>query len=101
MRFKLSNPSLDTNQLNDLVVKPRQLNFGSHQPPFEVDSAFGGLGFYKGEWLACQQSLYSGETTLVIKQQQKTNLVRWQVPEHVNLILAYVLLVQAFVFTQH
>ena len=84
MRFKLSNPSLDSNQLYNLVIKPRQLNFKLNQSPFEVVSAFGGLGFYKGEWLACQQSQYCGETTLLITQQQKTNLVRWQVAEHVN-----------------
>jgi len=84
MRAHLAEPGLGDELLFEQLVLPKQLSFPLKQPPFEVESAFGGMGFYKGEWLLRQRFAYAGERTLLLVQKGQPRLVRWQVAEHVN-----------------
>ena len=52
--------------------------------PLEVDSAFGGLGIYKMSFIARNPNPYLGYRMKLIDQNGATNLLRWQVCEHVH-----------------
>jgi hypothetical protein len=82
--LKLSDPELTDQQLLERVYLPRQFELASDQPPFKVESAFGGLGFYKTSWLARAPFPYCGERTRLLHRPAGVQLLRWQVAEHVS-----------------
>lgn len=83
LRAHWAEPSLTDHQLFEQVYQPRQLAINPAAMPFQVDSAFGGLGFYKAPWLATNGLAYRGEQTLLLERQGQPHLIRMQVAEHV------------------
>jgi hypothetical protein len=81
---KLAQPALDDAALLEQVITPRQLHFEPSLAPFKVDSAFGGLGFYKTQWLAVNPLPYVGDVTRWLELQGRPQLIRWQCAEHVS-----------------
>ena len=81
---KLAQPALDDAALLEQVITPRRLQFEPSLAPFKVDSAFGGLGFYKTQWLAANPLPYVGEVTRWLELQGRQQLIRWQCAEHVS-----------------
>jgi hypothetical protein len=78
-------PVLDDQQLLDLVVKPLQFSIDPALEPVKVDSAFGGLGFYKGSWLArLPAAIYVGSRVRWLNGAHGLKLVSWQCSEHVS-----------------
>jgi len=63
---------------------PRVLSLPVGGQPLEVDSAFGGLGIYKLSFIARNPNPYLGYRMKLIDQNAATNLLRWQVCEHVH-----------------
>jgi hypothetical protein len=53
-------------------------------PPLAVESAFGGLGFYKTSWLSKNPFPYVGDQTKLIMRSTGPHLLRRQVAEHVS-----------------
>ena len=81
---KLEQGHLSDAELVGEVVASRQFVLNPKAKPVPVESAFGGLGFYKTQWLAEAPFPYCGETTrLILSDQQPPQLLRWQVAEHV------------------
>ncbi|NBU70105.1 MAG: hypothetical protein EBS53_01435 [Bacteroidetes bacterium] len=83
LRTHWAEPTLTDHELFERIYQPRQLAFDPAAEPFQVDSAFGGLGFYKSDWLATNGLAYRGEQTLLLERQGQPHLIRMQVAEHV------------------
>ena len=81
---KLAQPALDDAALLEQVITPRRLHFEPSLAPFKVESAFGGLGFYKTQWLAANPLPYVGDVTRWLELQGRPQLIRWQCAEHVS-----------------
>jgi len=85
LNLHLQQPHLNDVALLQQAYLPWQFTLNSHGPPEAVDSAFGGLGFYKLHWLQRNRVPYSGLITRWLEQpNQSSKLVRWQVAEHVS-----------------
>jgi hypothetical protein len=68
----------------DATFKPRIFELAENADPFEVDSAFGGLGIYKVEAVLENPNPYLGYKLKIVTKGARTNLVRWQRCEHVH-----------------
>ena len=85
LRLHLQQPELSDEELIERAYRPWQFEINSGAAPEAVDSAFGGLGFYKLSWLHRNHQPYSGLITLWLEASgQGSKLVRWQVAEHVS-----------------
>ena len=85
LRLHGERPELSDAELLEQVYRPRQFVLEPHQPPLEVDSAFGGLAFYSAAWLARSQARYCGERPLGWQGAEGERWLRWQCCEHVAL----------------
>jgi hypothetical protein len=75
------NPRLTDEDLLDTAVRPLQFSIDPASPPVRVESAFGGLGFYKASWLQKLSHIgYTGSRCLWINDQQ---LISLQWSEHI------------------
>ena len=78
-------PSLSDEELIQQAYLPWQCRIDPDGLPERVDSAFGGLGFYKLNWLRQNQMTYSGLISKWLDRPgQASKLIRWQVAEHVS-----------------
>lgn len=84
LEARLADATATDAALFERVIGPRQLTFEPSLPPFKVESAFGGLGFYKTQWLQAHRIPYGGETTRWVERQGRPELIRWQCAEHVS-----------------
>ena len=84
LEARLADATTPDGALFEQVIGPRQLSFEPSLPPFQVESAFGGLGFYKSQWLQACAMPYVGETTRWLERQGRPELIRWQCAEHVS-----------------
>jgi hypothetical protein len=81
----LREPLLSDEELIRQAYLPWQFEITSGGAPEAVDSAFGGVGFYKLNWLQRNTSAYSGLISRWLEDPARgTKLVQWQVAEHVN-----------------
>ena len=83
-RLHGQSPGLSDLQLLDAVYTPRQFELNPQSPPLEVDSAFGGLGFYRTSWLERAEPFYCGERPLAWDGPNGRRWWRWQCCEHVS-----------------
>jgi len=75
------DPRWTDEDLLSTVVRPLQFSIDPASPPIRVDSAFGGLGFYKASWLQQLPHIgYTGSRCLWINDQ---HLVSLQWSEHI------------------
>ena len=65
----------------ECTLKKRKFNLDENNSPLEVDSAFGGFGIYKMDYILKNQKPYIGSKT---KKIDKNNTIKWQVCEHVQ-----------------
>jgi len=80
-----SQPTLSDQELISKAYKPRMFALSPQSPPEQVDSAFGGLGFYKTCWLRRNVATYCGlKSRWLYDSEGEINLVRWHVSEHVS-----------------
>ena len=85
LNLHLRQPTLSDEELIKHAYQPWQFQISSSGPPEEVDSAFGGIGFYKLSWLQQTHQPYSGLISLWLEHPEHgSKLVRWQVAEHVS-----------------
>ena len=85
LNLHLQQPELSDEELIERAYQPWQFEINSSAGPEAVDSAFGGLGFYKLSWLQRNLQPYSGVISLWLETPgQGSKLVRWQVAEHVS-----------------
>lgn len=85
LSLHLQQPELSDEELIERAYRPWQFEINTSAAPEAVDSAFGGLGFYKLSWLQRNQQPYSGLISLWLETPgQGSKLVRWQVAEHVS-----------------
>ena len=78
-------PQLSDQHLIEKAYNPLQFSLDSEGMPESVDSAFGGLGFYKGGWLLRNQASYCGVVSRWVEPLEgPSQLLRWQVAEHVS-----------------
>ena len=77
-------PQLSDLELIEQAFQPWQFSLDPLAAPERVKSAFGGLGFYKMEWLWRNEGAYSGSMSRWIDHPDRgLRLIRWQVAEHV------------------
>ena len=74
---------LSEQELLKKIYFPRQFSLPVDSPPLQVSSAFGGLAFYKAEWLMKVRPRYIGEQPLSLNTRQGTRWLRVQCCEHV------------------
>ena len=77
-------PDLTDPQLLEAVYAPRQFTLDPAAAPLAVQSAFGGLGFYRASWLQRVQPRYCGEQPLAWDGPEGRRWWRWQCCEHVS-----------------
>jgi glycosyltransferase involved in cell wall biosynthesis len=65
------------------VVSPKIFQIPPSLSPFQVDSAFGGMGIYKLKALRESKGLYVGEQHLFVSSHDKSTIIRYQWCEHV------------------
>ena len=65
----------------ECTLKKRKFNLDENNSPLEVDSAFGGFGIYKMDYVLKNQKPYIGSKT---KKIDKNHTIKWQVCEHVQ-----------------
>ena len=65
----------------ECTLKKRKFNLDENNSPLEVDSAFGGFGIYKMDYILKNQKPYIGSKT---KKIDKNHTIKWQVCEHVQ-----------------
>ena len=87
-RLHGQHPELSDRQLLDAVYTKRTFELDPRSSPLEVDSAFGGLGFYRARWLERAEPFYSGEQPLAWDGPHGRRWWRWQRCEHVCFNLA-------------
>ena len=81
----LRNPHLSDNELMAAALNSPCISFDPSAPPIPVDSAFGGLAFYKLSWLyRLNDSPYIGTCPFWSNQNGKSSLRSIQVSEHVS-----------------
>ncbi len=80
----LRNPELNDQQLFEDVVLPIQFSIPNDSQPFAVESAFGGLAFYKGDRLLSNPATYVGSKSRWVTGDNGPRLIRWQCSEHVS-----------------
>ena len=86
INLHLEKPFLSDEGLIQQAYLPWQFTIDPDGPAEKVDSAFGGLGFYKLSWLQQCQTSYSGLISKWLDRPgQPSKLIRWQVAEHVSL----------------
>jgi len=80
----LQQPQLSDQQLLEAVLQTRRFRLAEQAQPMAVDSAFGGLGFYRGSWLRrLPQAAYVGSRSCWVGAAAEARLIRWQCAEHV------------------
>ena len=85
LELHCQQPWLSDQQLIDQAYQPLQFSLHPAASPEPVESAFGGLGFYKASWLQHNRSQYCGVITRWVEPIAKPpRLLRWQVAEHVS-----------------
>ena len=78
-------PWLTDQQLIDQAYIPLQFYLDPTSSEEMVESAFGGLAFYKASWLQRNSSFYCGVISKWLDVPGLTSrLLRWQVAEHVS-----------------
>ena len=77
------HPEFSDQRLLESVYLPREFCLAPHDLPLEVESAFGGLAFYRSSWLARAEPRYVGETPLAWQGPNGLRWLRWQCCEHV------------------
>ncbi len=78
------HPELSDAALIEQAYHPWQFSVNPAGLPEAVESAFGGLGFYKTRWLRRNAANYCGSISRWIDHSEEgTRLIRWQVAEHV------------------
>ena len=65
----------------EYTLKKRKFSLDENNSPLEVDSAFGGFGIYKMDYVLKNQKSYVGSKT---KKIDKNHTIKWQVCEHVQ-----------------
>ena len=84
-QIHLQHPLLSDEQCIERGYAPWQFTLSPDQEPFQVESAFGGLGLYKTSWLRRAQAPYCGEQARLLSAADAgLQLLRWQVAEHVS-----------------
>ena len=63
------------------TLKKRKFNLDENDSPLEVDSAFGGFGIYKMNYVLKNKNSYVGSKT---KKIDENHTIKWQVCEHVQ-----------------
>lgn len=81
--YALSNGVSD-HEAFEKTFKARIFCLGQEVPPFEVSSAFGGLGIYKLSYVLDNPNPYLGSKLKLINAGSGIEVVRWQVCEHVH-----------------
>ena len=66
------------------VFKTREFSLPTDAAPLEVDSAFGGFGAYRLDYVLRNPNPYLGQKTKVIQDAGTIAIVRWQQCEHVH-----------------
>jgi hypothetical protein len=66
------------------AFRPRLRPIASDQAPIEVNSAFGGLGFYKLKAAITNSHPYRGTKVKILSHEGRTRAYRWQLSEHVH-----------------
>lgn len=80
----LDEPALSDQELLESVLVGRRFSLAASGPPLAVDSAFGGLGLYRGSWLQrVPAAAYAGCISRWVPGATGMELVRWQCAEHV------------------
>ena len=78
-------PWLTDQQLIQRAYMPLQFSLDPTSSPETVESAFGGLAFYKASWLQRNPSPYCGVISKWLDESGASpRLLRWQVAEHVS-----------------
>ena len=78
-------PLLSDQELIERAYLPLVFTLDPKSSPESVESAFGGLGFYKASWLDRNRSVYSGVVSRWLGESDySSRLIRWQVAEHVS-----------------
>lgn len=83
-RLHGAQPHLSDAELLQLVYEPRVFELSPNALPMEVESAFGGLAFYKAAWLQRADPIYCGEQPLRWDGPRGQRWWRWQCCEHVR-----------------
>ncbi|MCP9775634.1 glycosyltransferase [Cyanobium sp. WAJ14-Wanaka] len=85
LELHLERPELSDQDLLEAVLTPRQFSLPLDGKPLAVESAFGGLGFYRGSWLRrLPEVAYVGSRSRWIETGDGgVRLIRWQCAEHV------------------
>mgnify|MGYP003950856037 CR=1 FL=1 len=90
LELHFSNPTLSDQDLITQAYIPRMFSIPINSSIEKVDSAFGGLCFYKASWLLRNNASYSGIVSRWVSDQTKApKLLRWQVSEHVSFNLGF------------
>jgi len=74
----------DAEEIFDQLFRPRLFVIPVDLDPIEVESAFGGLGFYKSACFTKTNAMYIGEQTKLIRQSDKHQILHYQACEHVS-----------------
>lgn len=85
LNLHAQQPQLSDSELVDYVYSQHHVELLETDQPLAVDSAFGGLAFYRTSWLKRAHGHYCGETPLLWHGPQGPRWLRWQCCEHVAL----------------
>jgi hypothetical protein len=81
--YTFKNDAPDEIAFNE-TFKRRLFSLSPDANPVEVDSAFGGLGIYKLNYVLKNKNPYLGSKVKLLQKSNQFKIARWQVCEHVH-----------------